>query len=277
MSKRTPLLLLVMILAAGMVTTCKQQKNMITFGIDYKKVTLSEIRKYDMVVVEQDHYSDYELKELSQSRTRILGYLSMSEVHPARSFFYELKQTGLIGKNENWNSYYINLQDSTVRSVMLDKVVPDIMEHGLDGLLLDTIDGVAPYTARSHMQDEMVSMIRHIRERYPDAYLLQNGGLFLLDRTKQYISGVLLESVATRYDFENKHYQLRSDSAFRARLRQVDTASQKVDDHFFIVDYVDTDSMAGQVRARLDTLPYSYYLSRIQLDSLRHYSLKTLE
>ncbi|MDZ7690012.1 MAG: endo alpha-1,4 polygalactosaminidase [Balneolaceae bacterium] len=244
---------------------------MTQFGIDYNKITPSELKGYDLVVLEQDRYTPHELRELTQSDAKILGYFSMSEVHPSRPYFQELKKVGFLGKNENWNSYYLNLGASTARSIMLDSVLPNVMINGLDGLLLDTIDGVAPYTERSHLQDEMVGMIREIKSRYPDAIIIQNTGLFLLEKSCRYIDGVMMESLATTYDFNANNYRLSSSEQYQRKVKTIKKYSNLIDDQFYLVDYVDSPEMARQVRQRLDTLGYPYYLSSIQLDSLQYY------
>lgn len=141
----------IILITVLMIAACSSDNRPIQFGIDYNKITAPELKGYDLVVLEQDRYTEHELHELTQSDTRILGYFSMSEVHLSRAYFQELKKIGFLGKNENWNSYYLNLEDSTVRSIMLDGVLPNVMKNGLDGLLLDTIDGVAPYTERNQL------------------------------------------------------------------------------------------------------------------------------
>ncbi|MDR8389777.1 endo alpha-1,4 polygalactosaminidase [Aliifodinibius sp. S!AR15-10] len=260
------------LLVVGLNISCKGGDALTRFGIDYKKVTLTEIKNYDMVILEQDQYMEHELMALSQSETRVLGYLSLSEVHPSRHYFKKLQQEDLLGKNESWGSYYLNLEDPRVRAIILESVIPEIMDYKLDGLLLDTIDGVAPYSPRHHMKDEMVTLIREIRERYPEATLIQNGGFFLLNQTRNYVDGVMLESVATSYNFEDQAYALRTDQDYRERVEYINKYAGLVNGNAYLVDYVNSREMAARVSERLDTLSYPYYLSQIQLDSLQMFT-----
>ncbi|MDZ7771264.1 MAG: endo alpha-1,4 polygalactosaminidase [Balneolaceae bacterium] len=241
---------------------------LMNYGVDYDKVTPSEIEDYDLVVLEPEQYTVSEVSELAKTDTRIIGYISMSEVNPHRWYYPLLREIGFLGVNENWNSPYIDLSSPKARSILLDEVARSIMAKGFDGLLLDTIDGVAPYTERSHLQDEMLGMIRTLNERYPEAYIIQNRGLFLLQDTDPLVDAIMIEDIATHYDFETENYNLRSVQDYRETVRWMRSFADTLGKPVLILDYAVEEDMKREVIQRLDTLNQPYYISNIQLDTL---------
>lgn len=100
----------------------------------------------------------------------------------------------------------------------MNQIVPQLLSLGYDGLFLDTIDAVAPYTIRRDMEEDMVELIQGIRKNNPDKVLIQNAGFFLLDQTSEYVNAVAIEGVASGYDFKENEYLLKSEKEFEERL-----------------------------------------------------------
>ncbi|WP_185958314.1 endo alpha-1,4 polygalactosaminidase [Fodinibius sediminis] len=238
------------------------------YGVHYGKVELGDIEGYDLVILEPEQYSRQQIATLSQSATDIIGYISMSEVNPHRWYYPLFRKAGFLGKNENWNSYYIDLKDSTVRSVLLDQVASEIMEMGFDGLFLDTVDGVAPHTDRGHLQDEMVELIRELDRRFPEAYIIQNRGIFLLPQSSAHIDAVMVEDVTTRYDFTSGQYSIRSETSYAEHVRWIHSFADTLKKPVLLLDYAVEEEMKKQATKRLDTLGQPYFISNIQLDTL---------
>lgn len=78
----------------------------------------------------------------------------------------------------------------------------------------------------------MVGMIREIKARYPNSFIIQNAGLFLLEKSRQYIDGVIMESIATTYDFRTKKYRLSSPEQYQRKVEIINKYSSLIDDHF---------------------------------------------
>jgi uncharacterized protein (TIGR01370 family) len=252
------------------ITTCKNTGNTMKFGIDYGKATPAEVTGYDLLILEPYNYSRQEVRALQNTQTKLIGYVSLGEVGTFRWYYPLLKDNGLtLAKNPNWNSYIIDLEDSLTTEVLLDKVIPEIIAKGFDGLFLDTVDNVAPGAGYSHMQDDMVGLIKEIRRRYPNIYIIQNRGMFLLDKTHQYISALLIEDVATMYDFDNKNYGLVEDHVYKKRVGNIAKYQNLMEsDNILLVDYAKTNELQQEVKKRLDTLGLSYFISSIELDTL---------
>lgn len=237
-----------------------------TFTVNYGKVKPDQITEQQMLILEPDNYNHIELVNLKKTGAKLIGYVSLGEVNPERWYYPLLKDRGFLGKNKNWNSYYINLADSVSRDILIDKVIPDIIKKGFDGLFLDTIDDVAPYTGHGNLQPYMVQLIKEIHKRYPKKKIIQNAGLFLLDKTRPYIDGVLIEDVATRYQFKNKEYILTPETEYHTRVDTIQSYKTRYHIPFYIVDYSDNPFLKKEITSRLDTLDIPFYIGNINLN-----------
>lgn len=137
------------------------------------------------------------------SGTRLLGYLSIGEVHAdeveeLKRFLAEagsesrIRRRSLesitIDRNETFNSYRINVAEGYYFRAWIRKKAAAILELGMDGLFLDTVDTVDTYITHEAWSLErregsvvsMIALIRNLKKEHPDAYLLQNGGLNII-------------------------------------------------------------------------------------------------
>lgn len=257
--------LAILLIPCFLLIGCKSTKTLQSFVVNYGTVNPKEIAKKDMAILEPDNYTHNQILNLKKTGVKIIGYVSLGEVNPDRWYYPLLKKRGLLGKNKNWNSYYINLKDSISRNIILNKVIPNIIYKGFDGLFLDTVDDVSPYTKRSSLQKYMAGLIKSIRSRYPKIIIIQNDGLFLLNKTYKEINGVLIEDVASKYNFKNKSYSLSSVKWYKKKVDSIRKYGNKYQMHFYIVDYANTKKLYNKIAQRLDTLKFPFYISKINL------------
>ena len=134
------------------------------------------------------------------SGARLLGYLSIGEVHAdevgelKRFLAAESNPVTLesitIDRNETFNSYRVDVLSKPLQAWIRGKAGA-ILERGVDGLFLDTVDTVDTYINRSEWEfqqrarsvEAMISLIRLLKRDHPVAYVVQNGGLNLIGDT----------------------------------------------------------------------------------------------
>jgi uncharacterized protein (TIGR01370 family) len=221
-----------------------------------------------MVIIEPDFYTKEEMSELRNTGTKIIAYVTLGEVDVNRWYFSRLEEFGFVGKNENWNSYFIDLENKEARQLLLNQVIPQVVAKGVDGLFLDTIDAVSPVTERGYLQPYMVEVIEGIRSKYPNKIIIQNAGIFLLDKTKDDIDAFLTEALASDYNFTNSEYSIRTVEEFNDRLSYLNYYAEESNKPFFIIGFADSDQKREQIKSRLDTLGRPYFISNIGLSEL---------
>lgn len=274
---KNSLFFLILVIFLVSIVSCSNTQKMIShslvqdltpFGVCYSKVTPDQVKNYRMVIIEPDHYSKLEIEALKETGTKIIAYITLGETDDNRWYFSLLEERGFEGKNENWGSYYLNLADYETRSILIDRAFPGVMSKGVDGLFLDTIDAVAPYTERFEMEPYMVELIRDLRSKYPSTIIIQNAGLFLLDQTKIYVDAVLIEDIASGYNFDENEYFIKNNEEFEQRVNLILEASLENDLPFFIVDFAASSLATKEIKTRLDKLNKPYFIGDIHLSKL---------
>ncbi len=244
------------------------EKDLVPFGISYSQFSADEAKGYNLLITEPYFTDQNEIKDLQNNGTKVLAYLSLGEVHPNRNYFELFRKSGLRGRNNNQESYFIDLSEEQVSNTFLYRVIPEYISKGFDGLFLDTIDAVAPWSERKDQQGEMVELIRSIRTRFPELIIVQNAGFFLLDETSDYVDAVAIEGVATSYSFADQSYNVASDQEYSERIGLVDSLNQTFKKPIFVIEFMDDSTRFPEISSRLDTTSHPYFISNIAFRGL---------
>jgi len=165
---------------------------LIYYGATYD---VKYFERYHTVVLDPDLYPD-----VHALNSRSFAYLSIGEVSSGRCYYKTLEEKGLLeGKNRDWGSHHIRIVDKEWEKMLLDEVIPPIVEGGYDGLFLDTVDSLI---ARNIPRAHIVRLIKSIKKRYPNLKLMLNRGFEIADMVP--IDALLYESTITGYNFKNK-------------------------------------------------------------------------
>ncbi len=206
------------------------------------RVNPADVARFDLAVLDSDSHPD--LEKLQESRTVLLGYVSLAEVGDYRWYWEKVSsEPWVLEKNPNWNSYMIDVRQKAWQDLLLDQVIPSILAKGFDGLFLDTID-TAEYLEKYHpnatypgAEAAMVQLIRRIRKKYPDIFLVANRGFDMLEQIGRSIDAVVAESVFTRIDFENDTTYVQSAPGYQAQLERLERARKKFGIGVLTLDY----------------------------------------
>lgn len=188
---------------------------LIYYGSEY---TIEHFRDYETVVLDPDLYED-----VRSLKSRSFAYVSLGEVGTCRSYFEVLKKNGLLaGQNKNWGSYHIDISDGRWEQILIEEVIPPIIQSGYDGLFLDTVDSLLH---RGESKEKIVSLIKAIKKRYPKLRLMLNRGFEIADAVP--INALLYESTISGYDFKKNlftvlPYDFRFNSKNKVERYSVD-------------------------------------------------------
>ncbi|MFY0698648.1 MAG: endo alpha-1,4 polygalactosaminidase [Balneola sp.] len=239
-----------------------------SFGVVYSDINPSVVSGYKLLIVEPYFYTKQEIIEFNSRGIKVVAYLSLGEVNESRRYFNEFKEIGLIGKNQNHGSYYLDLSEARIKEKFVNEIVPELLSYGYDGLFLDTIDAVAPYTLRRNMEQDMVDLISGIRSRNPDKLLIQNAGLFLLDKTAAFIDAVAIEAIASGYDFDKNEYQIKPVEEYEEKLEVIDSLHHNYKVPFLIIDFAENYGNSLLIKNRLEEAGYPFFISNIEFRGL---------
>lgn len=169
---------------------------LIYYGSTYD---LKYFERYETVVLDPDVYRD-----VNSLRSRTFAYLSIGEISHGRFYFKTLEENHLLdGKNKEWGSYHIKISDRRWENLLLNEVIPPIIQGGYNGLFLDTVDSLI---ARNVPKDKIIHLIVAIKKRYPTLKLMLNRGFEIADMVP--IDALLYESTISGYEYENKKFSI---------------------------------------------------------------------
>ena len=219
-----------------------------------------------MVILDPDNYSKEEIHRLKEN-TIVVAYLSVGEVSTDRKYFKEVEEC-VMGKNPVWNSYYVNVSCEKWQDLILNGIIPEILNKGFDGVFLDTVDVVDLYP---NMKNDMIELIATIREKYPNIIIIQNRGFSIIDETAKYIDGILFECFTTRYNWKSKKYEVWSDED----LKWIDSVAEKLvklRERYGIVvltlDYAENKSLEIYCIKHAEKFGFIHFISKINLTTL---------
>lgn len=263
-----PIKRLASLLALFSVTSmnCQEVPAKASVLVCYGDLNPDKVQGYKYVILESEHFNPFDIKLIQENNELVLGYISLGEVSSSRYYFEQIRER-TVGKNPIWDSYYLDLDDSVTLSAIFG-LVDKIKKKGFDGLFLDTVDVFGPWGAQSDKVSSYIRLISMIKEKYPDFHLMQNAGLPLVPRSKDFINSVAIESIATDYNFEKSAYRMRRMSEFHEKVAELKKVSNNYKLPIIIIEYADSKSMFNRVKSQVSALKWDYFIGNIGLEHL---------
>lgn len=240
-----------------------------------KKVPAEMFKNYDLVVFDRTYYPDF--KKL-KGKTTVLAYVSAGEVHDTQPVYKTLvKKNALLGKQEHWNSYIVDLGVPEWRDAVLAQV-DDAMKKGFDGVMLDTIDSPIVTAAKKSPKAELqaqadaVKLIVEIRLHYPHAKLMLNRGFSILPVVAPAIDYALAESTLVQTDISTGQSSFFPPNSYQFVIGKLEEARMRAPGlKIYTLDYWNQDDVQGlhKIYATQRAQGFSPYVSTLDL---RHYT-----
>jgi uncharacterized protein (TIGR01370 family) len=243
-------------------------KNKKSFLVCYGKLKPADVSDYNYLIVEPAFYTRKDIDDFQQQNNYVLSYISLGEINEYATFFNEVKPF-LLGKNNNWGSYYLNLEKEETQ-VILKKQIDQLIEIGYNGIFFDNLDNFGIYGELYDQKKSLIKFITTIFKTYPNKIFIQNAGLEFIDHTHKYTKAILLESVVSTYNFETKTYGLRSENDFENRKNNIITIEKKYKTPILLLEYANTKTLCTLIKNKLKHMTTNYYISTIDLQKHIH-------
>ncbi|WP_242122671.1 endo alpha-1,4 polygalactosaminidase [Sphingobium sp. Sx8-8] len=247
------------------------------WAVDYGGATDPALaRNFGLLVLEPDF--PRAIQPLRGPNSRILAYISLGEVHSHRPFFDELERAGALRQaNPNWpDARLVDMRDPAWTKLVLDRLVPAILQKGYDGIFMDTLDNAEAMERKDPERNRgMVAgaarLVEAIRKRYPAITIMMNRGYALLPLVATQIDLVLAEAMASRWNFAERRYEMTSaeDWAWQAgRLLAAKQANPRLG--LATLDYWDPQdkTTVASLYERERAAGFQPYVSTLALDRL---------
>ena len=180
-----------------------------SYAVYYGVGEAAALAEYDLAIIQPNTLNETELNDLQKSGTQVVAYLSIGEVEPNRPWFSDgrVPQDWLVGYNEAWDSYHVDVRQEGWQDLLVE-IAGDYLDMGFDGIFMDTVDTALLYPDTEYAT---LNLIRNLRRSYPETILIQNRGLPIIHNSHEYVDALMLESISTRYDFEEERYARAED------------------------------------------------------------------
>lgn len=185
------------------------------------------------------------------SATIRLAYVSVGEADARRPYWPAVRgQPFLVEPNPDWpdNNIRVDVRDPRWQDILLREEVPRLMKLGFDGLMLDTID-TAPYLENKDpmrfagSRQALRDWLRRLRESFPRAVVIANGGAALVDAAP-FVDGFVIEGVFSIYDPGRKVYRATTDAERTWKLGAIARARDIARKPVFSIEYADVGDVA---------------------------------
>jgi polysaccharide biosynthesis protein PelA len=147
----------------------------------------NELAEFDLVIVEPLGQSRSNLRKMHQSRTMVIAYVSVMEIHPYHACFGMLQDDDFLNvngqrlKNEAYGTYLLDLRSTRWLGLLNHHIGKLLLHDAYDGIFLDTIGNVEMNQLSigvQHIQEQAaISFIKQTRNVFPEAIIIQNNGL----------------------------------------------------------------------------------------------------
>lgn len=247
------------------------------WGVDYGPATDPTLaRTMDLLVLEPHHPRP--IAPLRGPDSRLLGYVSLGEVERSRPYLSMLDKAGALrAPNPHWpDARHVDLRHPAWRTVLLDRVVPEILALGFDGIFMDTLDNAEamerddPQSAKG-MVAAGGALVAALRARFPTIALMLNRGYAALPDAAPHIDYLLGESMASRWSFADRRYEMLSDSDWTWQAERLRPAKRRNPAlGLMTLDYWDpTDrTKVAALYARERAAGFQPYVATLALDRL---------
>lgn len=231
-------------------STAPQCRFVVYYGLDAE----APIAEFDLAVLEADAPAG--LLARRRPGARLLGYVSMGEVHTGRAYHADIRAAGLLlGPNPNWpDAFFVDMRAPIWDRLLLDRIVPDILARGFDGIFLDTLDDAEHLEKLDPMRnagmvEAAAGLVRRMRRRFPGTPIMINRGYAVLPHVPGQFDMLLGESVRTTPDpdgngykrVSERDYAWQRDAMWEARRRSPSL-------RLFSLDYWDPADRDGIAR-----------------------------
>ncbi len=204
-----------------------------------------KMNNFDVAICESRNLGAEGLKKLNDAGTWTICYITIGEDDSLNTgdglgeggyASYYIYENGAPKMNTNWNSYFVDAGSPVWQEIIVERA-RQILAMGADGLFMDTIDSV---DVDASTAPGMISLVKRLREEFPDAKLVANRGFSVLDYIAKYIDGMMFESFNTTWDFTSNRSRDLTESENEYNIATaVNTINKNRKAHYFPVFALD--------------------------------------
>ena len=234
---------------------------------------LDELHAFDVAVVDPDHQG-LDPNAYRRPSSELFAYVSVGEVRSEKPYFSQIPANWLIGQNGNWGSYVIDQSASGWADFYADHVIAPLWAKGYRGFFLDTLDSYQLVAktpeVRARQEAGLISVVREIKKRWPDAKLIFNRGFEILPQVHDDVWMVAAESLYQGWDAKQGKYTAVNEADRNWLVTRLHTVQTQYHLPVLVIDYVAPNQrdLARKTAARIRDTGFIPYVTDADLDML---------
>lgn len=234
----------------------------------YADRSLSELAKFDMVVLDPANYDASQIAKLKSMGCIPIGYLNVGEVETYRGYFDMVDTSIMLSPDPNWKDrYYVNLSDPLWTRIVIKDRVPELLRMGFCGVFVDFAGLLHEYP---DLDSSAAALVRHIRRSIGTADMIVDGALPIMNKIGNYTDAIAVEGLMGYYDFNTDSYRLRRDSVEDRETVSLLAAARRFRIKIFQLDYAAPHDLRArdEIILRSREIGFVPYVGTIELDTL---------
>lgn len=175
------------------------------FAVFYGCGNTEDLSRFDIAIVEPAGQEADGIRQMQETGTLVIAYLSVMEVPPwlpeTKNLRKEdfLHSRGEIVVNKTYGNFMADLDSPRWRTILLEKAADFLRRKGFDGLFLDTIANVEFNTFENKIRNRLLlaaaDLVAEFKRIFPEYLFIQNNGIErVLPLTAANIDGLTWEN-----------------------------------------------------------------------------------
>ena len=229
------------------------------------------IRSIRIVVIDAQNFKKKEIQAFRAKGHKVYSYINIGSLENFRSYYKQYKSLKL-GKYEHWDEeIWINVADKKWQNFIVKKLMPSLLDKGIDGFFVDNCDVYYHYKKKAIMNGLSVMMKAMVAT---GKKVLINGGDCYLDaycksggKWSDVITGINQETVFSKIIWNKKDkFGTASNKDHKYFTSYIERYAKKGAD-IYLLEYTRDKKLISKIKSYCKKKGFGYYVSdSVELD-----------
>lgn len=232
---------------------------------------LNKLKNYETVVIDAQNFKKKEIKAFKAKGHEVYSYINIGSLENFRSYYKQYKSLKL-GNYEHWDEeIWINVADKKWQNFIVKKLIPQLLDKGIDGFFVDNCDVYYHYKKRGIMNGLTVMMKAMVAT---GKKVLINGGDCYLDaycksggKWSNVITGINQETVFSKIIWNKKNKFGTASKKDQKYFKSYIERYAKKGADIYLLEYTRDKKLISKIKSYCKKKGFGYYVSdSVELD-----------
>lgn len=232
---------------------------------------LNKLKNYETVVIDAQNFKKKEIKAFKAKGHKVYSYINIGSLENFRSYYKQYKSLKL-GNYEHWDEeIWINVADKKWQNFIVKKLIPQLLDKGIDGFFVDNCDVYYHYKKKGIMNGLTVMMKAMVAT---GKKVLINGGDCYLDaycksggKWSSVITGINQETVFSKIIWNKKNKFGTASKKDQKYFKSYIERYAKKGADIYLLEYTRDKKLISKIKSYCKKKGFGYYISdSVELD-----------